>query len=408
MKACILSLKQIILRNPMYDVRCTLYVLAVFCSLFLACTNFPFRYDNIVKDQKIRPFAMVCEPPEAAPGDTVLVRLYYYKPENQDPSIHWKISLDYGMDLYGQEKENRLADLDSMMLPGGRPDSFAFVVPDSALLYNTQLASLFNNPDYNPTGYSLRALDSLLKVFSAFGGLPPQAAFLMPYIDQVACRLKLRAQLRTGITLDVTKQLRVRYSRKFHSPNVNQNPRINWLGILAVPAANVYNFDSTRYYETSFYYLYYPLHPDSVQDTVVVDSGYSYFVVADSGIAAADTQRQLYSYMTQDGAVRSEREEYNYEWFYTNQDFQEGMVMDSLILITALGMDSYAQRLLPPVDTAMHRFTLYTVVRDFRWSDITSSTGADFQQATGYFRYTEAYSRYLRTRAQEVTISVGF
>jgi hypothetical protein len=141
-----------------------------------------------------------------------------------------------------------------------------------------------------------------------------------------------------------------------------------------------------------------------VRDTVGIDSGYSYFVVADSGapgINAPDT----YSYFSvKDNVMKQAVEQYNYNWFYTNEDYREGMVMDSLVMFN--GDESRASLLLmPPVDTAMHRCRFYSVVRDFRWEDFSSAAGEAFQYADGYLQYTEAYARSVKSKAGVVVIS---
>ena len=97
----------------------------------IACVKFPTPFENIVVGQKIRPFAVVCDPPDGAPGDTVSVRLHYYTPPGKKPAIRWSAALDYGVDSYGNKFEKRMVDLGPMMLAASLPDSFRFRIPDS-------------------------------------------------------------------------------------------------------------------------------------------------------------------------------------------------------------------------------------------------------------------------------------
>ena len=364
-------------------------VLLCFDSLLLAtvfCTNFPTPFENIVANEKIRPFSVVCDPPEAAPGDTVSVRLYYYDPAGDKPTIHWNIALDYGTDLRNNQFANRIVSLDSMMLSGSTPDSFRFRVPDSVFLYSTQMSELTNNKSINPKHLTIGEVDSTLRTAASARVSTPQ---LIALADNFSCKLKLIAQMRSTISLDVTMLLRIRYSDKFKSPEVNKNPVIKWIGIVKVPIVNFTEIDSLSSYGASLQYLYNSFHPDSVRDTVIIDSGFTYFVVADSG----EGQHQIYQYLSlTDNSMQKDTENYNYSWFYTNLDYSAGMIMDSLLIFGG-GRSGSVRAFLPPVDVSMHRFALYLVVRDSRGGDVGATPGEAFRQANGYFIYTDAYTR---------------
>jgi hypothetical protein len=88
-------------------------------------------------------------------------------------------------------------------------------------------------------------------------------------------------------------------------------------------------------------------------------------------------------------------ENYTYNWFYSNLDYAIGMIMDSLLMLSE-GRSEPLHVLLPPVDTAMHRFALYLVVRDRRSSDACATPGEAFLWAKGYLWYTPAYARNLK------------
>jgi hypothetical protein len=358
------------------------------CLLLVAvfCTNFPAPFENIVANEKIRPFSVVCDPPEAAPGDTVSVRLYYYDPAGDRPAINWNIALDYGTDLRNNQFTNHIVSLDSMMLPGSAPDSFRFRVPDSVFFYSTQMSELINNKSINSAHLTIAAVDSLLRTAASVGVSTPQ---LLSLANNFSSKLKLIAKMRSTISLDVTMLLRIRYSDKFKSPEVNKNPVINWMGIVKVPIVNFTEIDSLSSYNPTLQYLYNRSHPDSVRDTVVIDSGYTYFVAADSG----ENQHQIYRYLSlSDNSEQVDTEQYNYSWFYTNLDYSDGMIMDSLLIFGG-GRSGSVRTLLPPVDVAMHRFALYLVVRDSRGGDAGATPGEAFGQANGYFIYTDAYTR---------------
>jgi len=353
------------------------------------CTNFPSRYENIDKS-KTRPLAIVCEPAEAAPGDTVLVKYYSFK--KQTPSVaFWRLFLDIGYSNFGtrmaEKEERRLTDL---WLAGSTADSFRFVMPESTILYSSALRIAF--PDAVP------GIDSLLNMLITLGvPVPPESLIA---IDQFRTLTELKLHTEADITLDVTKNLTVRYSRRFNSPNVNVNPSVRWVGIYSVKKENMSAPDSiNKYSGTTFQYLYNMDNPGLVSDTVVIDSGCSYFVAADSLDPGVDTGRQAYSYVSyiDSGIVRPDTEDVFFDWFYTNVDYQSGMAQDSLMLfVSDRSIDRV--RFLPPVETTMHDFKLYLTVRDFRPNDgIMQSTGVCFRECSGTFSYTAAYKRWLES-----------
>jgi hypothetical protein len=268
-------------------------------------------------------------------------------------------------------------------------------VPDSAFFYSTQIQEMVANTALNPQHLSIGAIDSLLRLAALSGIATPQTVMLA---DNISCRIRLRAQMRSSISLDVTMLLRVRYSDKFNSPDVNKNPSIAWMGIIAVPTVDFKGADSLLTSGYTLRYLYDPAHPDSVRDTVTIDSGYTYLVAADSGAG----QREIYHYLTlKDNSIGVDTESFNYSWFYTNLDYNGGMVMDSLIMFGGGGSRSM-RTLLPPVDTAMHRFVLYVAVRDRRSQDPNATPGEAFESAGGYLSYTPAYARNAARRSRGI------
>ena len=229
---------------------------------------------------------------------------------------------------------------------------------------------------------TISAIDALLRTSNVS---TPQ---IIELADNFSSMLKLRAQMRTAISIDVTMLLRIRYSSRFKSPDVKTNPGIDWIGIMKAPTAKYTSIDSLSISGYTQQYLYNVAHPDSVRDTVTIDSGYTYFVTADSsGI------RRIYTYFSsQTSAFAVDTEGYNYSWFYTNLDYSNGMIMDSLLMF-GQGRLGTIRELLPPVDTAMHRFALYVALRTTRRADPTATPGEAFKWANGYFFYTPSYAR---------------
>ena len=206
-----------------------------------------------------------------------------------------------------------------MMLPGSTPTHFSFVLPESTLLYSSQLAAIFSGFS-SAIGMTLAQFDSTLKWYIAHDSIPPQP--LLGLVDEFASTVYINVHIAGSSIGDVFKYMTVRYSRHFGSKNVNLNPSITWVGMLIVNKGGLVNPDSVAKYPSTFQFLYNAQFPDSVRDTILIDTGYSYFVVADSGINGTDTSLQIYSYysLIPPYSLVTDTEELNFEWFYSNLD----------------------------------------------------------------------------------------
>jgi hypothetical protein len=356
--------------------------------LSVQCSNFLSKFENIQAD-KTRPLAIVFEPSEAAPGDTVHVRYYGYTPDSSAISISWEAVLDYAMDIYGGVSvESHKVNLDSMMLPGGTQDDFYFIVPDSVLLYSTYLKNIDLNI-WNKYGWTIGYADSVLKFAVKNNILLNDDEKLLA--DMIGTKIELKASINAEIQVEVNRTLTVRYSRKFNSSNVNSNPVVRWIGLCTVDKKKLSSFDSVYSYPHSMQYLYYPEHPEFIKDTFVIDTGKTYFVLADSCIDGSDSLMQHYTYLSLiNGSAVTARETYSWQWFYKDIDYNSSMKYDSLIEFEGSNSAGYAEKFLPPVDIAMHRFRFYLVMRDNRLD--FEANGCSEYEVNGYFSYTPAYA----------------
>ena len=369
-------------------------LLVVLLALFVSCTNSLPKFADIQAD-KTRPIAIIIDPPEAAPGDTVHVRYIGFSPDSATPTMHWTVALDFaeGSTYGGTAVEGRIVDLDSLMLNGNTPTDFYFVVPDSTLLYSTYLKGFAMAP-WNPLHFSISQADSMLKMAVKYGDpLPPSVANIA---DMIGTKIKLNVHINAEFPLDAYKYMTIRYTRdlKSDSANVNRNPSLRWIAVYDVPRGKVNSFDSVAKYNPAIKYLFYPQHPDSVMvmDTITIDSGHTYYLIADSGINGHDTDIQTYTYLSLiSGSAITTKENYYYQWFYKDLDYRSPMVYDSLIMFSGGNEVGNATRFLTPVDTAMHRFEFYCVVRDVRLD--FEAVGESEYEVTGYFKYTDAYAR---------------
>ena len=372
----------------------------VMMVFWVSCTNSLPKFADIQAD-KTRPIAIVIDPAEAAPGDTVHVQYIGFSPDSAALSMHWTVALDFALGNYGGVAvDGHIVNLDSMMLPGGTPSDFYFVVPDSTLLYSSYLKGLANAP-WDSLHLSISQADSILKLAVKAGvSLPPSLANIA---DMIGTNIKLNVHINAEYSLDVYKYMTIRYTRdlKSDSANVNRNPNLHWLAVYDVAKGKVNSFDTVAKYPYMVKFLYadssfLKLKPVTLWDTIDIDSGHSYFLVADSGIDSGvngnDTDMQAYSYLSLiNGSLITTRETYDYQWFYKDLDYRSPEVYDSLILFTGSNALGNATKFLTPTDTAMHHFEFYCVVRDSRLD--FEAVGESEYQVTGYFKYTDAYAR---------------
>jgi hypothetical protein len=357
--------------------------------VLVGCVNFLSKFEDI-EANKTRPIAVVVEPAEAAPGDTVHVKYYGFSPDPSNVSLHWTAVLDFSLSAYGNaDAESHYVNLDNMMLPGSKPDDFYFVVPDSTLLYSTYLKGMMQAA-WNTSQLTLEQANALLKTAAATNA--PLPSPLDSIADMIGAKIKIMVHISAEIQLDVFKYMTIRYSRRLFSPNTNINPFARWIQVCTADTSKLLSFDSIDRHPHTAQYLF--SRQNTVNDTVVIDSGKSYFIVADSCIDGTDTLMQQYSYLSLiSGKSFTQRENYYYQWFYKDLDYTSSMKYDSLILFQGGNERGNAVGFMPPVDTAMHHFKFYMVMRDSR-ADF-EAVGENEYEVTGYFKYTDRYARNL-------------
>src|SRR5262249_35439576 len=88
-------------------------------------------------DGRLRPLAVVVEPPEAAPGETVQVTMTWLDPDPAQTTVRWRIALQYVTGIYNTTVETDLADVPGVPAPVCDADGFcaqtvAYTIPDDA------------------------------------------------------------------------------------------------------------------------------------------------------------------------------------------------------------------------------------------------------------------------------------
>ena len=224
---------------------------------------------HLGSEAKVRPYAVTCEPPEAAPGDSVTVTLLCWSPNPAALHVAWRVALDYDLGQYeADEVERRIVDLDATIaIPPPAADaegfvrqSFRYVVPDSTLLWSSalpdpmrdgamiELARMALPEEADPS--SRGAIEAHLRGVrpEQLPGLDPsRRAATLALADRFAARIRFRATLHEEITVDVTRNLTVRHSGRLGSPNTNTNPRVASCEVIAFPSPDVEDPDDPEH-----------------------------------------------------------------------------------------------------------------------------------------------------------------
>jgi hypothetical protein len=382
-------------------------IFAMAAGLLMSCADFPETYENVIEGQKIRPFATVLNPPEAAPGDTVEVFLHLYDAD-KEYSAEWTLQLDYTVDNYAYlSSAGKNLNLDSMKIP--IPDSdadgrlhFRFVVPrgEHNPFYHSPLVPEIQVPAGEISSETRELLESsgievaekgltsrsLVEYLDERETVPAEFA---PLANEMIALIRLNAKIKSeDFELDVDKRLTVRYSNRLESGgSINSNPALNSIGIITVKKKGINEPEKISGFEADT--QYFSTNAASLNsgdplpvDTFLIKKDWSYFLIADTGGAA---QR----YVSPSGKTHSEH--LFYQWFYTNLD-ETGADWDELIEVG----DGDSDPSLPvvtlkvPKDRGMKNFMIRVSVGDWRpeWA-LLSSTGLAYLEARGYFKYED-------------------
>ena len=377
--------------------------------------DFTSHYDRI-EESRVRTLAIIYDNngvAEGAPGDTVQCAAYFAG--EQVSSVDWTVATALIINQFGRDTFADTVSLDRYMVPGsyheysgGTTDSirFSFILPHD--LIRSQISDTVTIADMLPAGFtdsllpeSARMLtpSSLIDLVELFsGGVPPvdtpvdvpkvlpdSVLKMLPVLLQVfTVNMKLFARINGKYRVEST--FTVRYNSRLHRAvpqiPVNRNPVIEWIRCYRVREERVvFNpLEDGALADTVF-----NVFPD--RDTILVDVGYHYFFVADSGTRSLDSSISL-----SDATQEYRPEEYVYEWFYQNGDSIPGKPFDSLMLLEN-AFRGTSVSLLPSLDVRMRNFNLWLVTYDSFLGEKFRPVGFSLQCMQGVFTYTDAYRK---------------
>lgn len=369
--------------------------------LILSCAEYD-RFERIEND-KLRIIAVKYDgAAEFAPGDTVKGKVYFAG--NTIASVgDFTIAYVQQYDKkYIYPDEQKIVLLDTTLW---YPDSmqFRYVIPKDVFL--TKKAQGLQDTTVIRKLYDVSSLvsefgDTLLETVSE-----DTLEQLMIAVNRLYAQPSLFffANSVNGTRLRVRSEITIRYNSLFPSffP-VNHNPEIKWIAVHKVPSSGSTSFsphtvDTTG--RSSVSYLYNAFYPDSVEDTIVVDTGYSYFLSCNQGIdyhltTKGDTIRDTTcDFITMpDDSTPPVPEEYNYRWYFQNMDDVDDF-NDSLFVLLDGNSGPGTIQIKTPVNTAMQRFKVWVVVNDFISGMYAHPKGFAVRSGEGVFKYTDEYKK---------------
>jgi len=422
----------------MNRVKKTIQWTVALCTGLLFCAPFPTTYERIESDRvRLLDFtyknvadSTLCE---FAPGDTVLLEAYFAGKEVS--SIDWDVSTDVVIDAYGEDSAfnvRPLAELntrDTVITRAGfsrlsKYVSFTFVVPEDIFLTSRTLQSAQVDEVLSQLDISQSEIVSAIQLLAAtpvdqretvlgpqlYGQLEP----FIPNILQLTT-IPVRIFAKVNSVYSIKSDISVRYNRfftDFENVFVNRNPRLRFFGLWKVagtidPTIYASDLDSK---DTTFVFFSDGTPGDlysggvvCTHDTIEIDTGYSYYLVADTGmynnVDLRDTALALIA--NEDDPVDITFSQFPETWYtqWFNQldaDEMDSVSVDDYPIVTSQG--NAVEVFYPPLSTKITRMSLWVQAYDYYLGERFRPMGSDVKETGIYFTYSKAYADSLKKR----------
>jgi hypothetical protein len=392
------------------------------CVLCLSCAQFPTQF-GYIGPEYVQTVGFVFSPlAEGAPGDTIHMTAYF----EGEPvrSYSCSLSTQYSLSMYGMDTAvnfKPVADPNATM----GPDSIrlSFVIPqDFFAAAGPVIASYLKSlPDSVKAmlGFSATIINSIPPgQWPAFvGQFLTQTDFSLA--DSATCQqaahfaqiMSGQAQLHLAVNggYTITRKISVRYNSHIRGNQfvfINKNPDPQWIAIFKVKNRSQLFFGPADLNSNDTMICLYAKDtslltgPKRFTDTVLIDTGYTYYAAADSGIIIHDSTTPggstitvkdtlLDKYFTYANLV--EYEYYSYLWFYEPDTAQAASVKPENSLIIANSRSYYSQ-LLPPLDTTVRDVSLWLRVSDQGSGELNRPIATTMKETHVVLVYTPRYS----------------
>jgi hypothetical protein len=393
--------------------------LACFGILLLACTQFPTQL-GYISDQKIQTVGFVftnstvhSQCTEGAPGDTMHLHAHFAGEPIRNYAC--SISTQYSITQYGSDTAINfkpvLDPFDTVT-----PDSvcLSFVIPQNFFaaagpLIKAVLASI---PDSLRAPYNLDSarINSVPpSQLPAFAGLFLTTTDFSTVDTSLCKQIAYLAELLSGQTVlhfaanggyTITRNIIVRYNSHIRNNRfvfVNNNPDSWWIAVYKVKNRNNPYFGPADLDSNDTMICLYAKDtslltgPKRLTDTVLIDTGFTYYAAGDSG--RINSRNNCDSVLTKNGKGEDTivAENYSYLWFY-QPDTTETNDLNPLNALSISNDRGYYSSLAPPLDTAMHNFTIWARVSESASGELNGPTSVSVRQVSVVFEYSEMYA----------------
>jgi hypothetical protein len=387
------------------------FLTVVVCCIMtgISCSQFPTEL-GYIGSQYVQTVGFVFTPlAEGAPGDTLHLHAYFAGEPVR--SYACSLSTQYSVTQYGSDTAVNFKPLTD---PGAvvSPDSIvlSFVIPQDFFASAGPLikAILATLPD---SLKALYGLDSATVNSVPVSQLPALAGLFLTTTDfstvdttlgkQVAHlaellsgQIVLHLAVNNGYT--ITRNLTVRYNSHIRNNRfiyVNKNPDPWWIAVYKVRNRTQVSFGPADLDSRDTMFCLYARDtsllagPKRFTDTVLVDTGFTYYAAADSGITGGIDHRD--SAYTNEGFYLAE--DYSYLWFY-QPDTTETSDRNPRNSISIGNSRGYYSPITTPSDTAMHNITLWARVSESASGILNAPTSVSVRQVHVVFRYSAKYA----------------
>jgi hypothetical protein len=395
--------------------------------LLLSCGEWPTRFERVDYDRpRVLDFVYknlsdttLCE---GAPGDSMLVIAYFsgYPVDSIEWTVSWNVVLspyfgDTAQDIEPLEYEEVTAGAQGFG-PATQIHAIKFKIPDS-IMYESEgideallaergvdkktLLGMIELMTQSDTSQIVS--DSAFQGFMAqFAGMSLDSAMLALnyFLQALSAPVRLNATL-NGVYKNES-EFTVRYNRLLSwlpGVFVNHNPVINFVGIHKVKNPQPLRLDPAQMGERDSTYVLFArdsldpslVHHPIFATTIILDTGYTYYVAVDSGFLFGADIRDMG--ITKNGLI--EPETYYTQWFYQLDSAEmTGVKTSDLLIIPTTAQP--VQQMLAPLDERVTKAVLWVQLYDAASGEILRPYGSTLAEVSITFAYTPAYLEMIR------------
>jgi len=374
---------------------------AATAALCIGCGTFPTSYYTI-ENEKVRLLDFIYEPPEAAPGDTVLCRAIFAGRPVSSQDLTWRMSKktvvnDYGVMTALDTVPLEIRPFECTFSERTSCIAFTFVIPGDIIEQSPMIVENWMDeiPEYYrkgiPSVLAEKSGKELLALLDNASRLPEMAideettAFL-PFLLQY-CTVPMQIYCTIQGVHEIKSSYSVRYNSRFAKilPDanipVNRNPRIDSMAVYVVSKSNLLEFDPSEKKE-KFERIRIT---DGEATTVAVNEDKSYFIA----VFTSDLDSTLSIDAAMGNSVALPEQFYSHWYLQFDEEESDEVEFSKLADIAGETISgcAYVAKLYPPKDKAITSCTAWVEVVDQFINEPFRPTGSTLAEMRLNFTY---------------------